>query len=160
MKLNHLPYYIIPERNLLPEKVKETERLSLKQTLSDILKSGPAMLYECETIKQLRYFKPGELPILQHELELFEVLRMSLEYQTTLVMCKSKDLSEHTRLNQMTRANSDLLNCERSTQATHEESMIVTSGWPRRIQKNLDKGDRNNFVELLNKVYLGWPMSE
>jgi len=51
VKLNRLPYHMIPERNLLLEKVQETERLLLEQTLSDILKSGPAMLYKCETKK-------------------------------------------------------------------------------------------------------------
>ena len=53
VKLNRLPYHMIPERNLLLEKVQETERLLLEQTLSDILKSGPAMLYKCETINKL-----------------------------------------------------------------------------------------------------------
>jgi len=49
-----LPYYMIPERNLLAEKVKNPERLPLIQTLSDILKSGPGVLDSCETIKQYK----------------------------------------------------------------------------------------------------------
>jgi len=49
-----LPYYMIPERNLLAEKVKKPERLPLIQTLSDILKSGPGVLDSCETIKQYK----------------------------------------------------------------------------------------------------------
>ena len=41
-QLNYLPYYMIPMRNLLVEKVKDSDRLHLEQTLSDMLKSGPA----------------------------------------------------------------------------------------------------------------------
>ena len=71
---NDLPYYMIPKRNLLVEKVKDSDRLLLELTLSDMLKSGPAFLYNVEWYSHM---KPGELGILRQELESYDLLTMA-----------------------------------------------------------------------------------
>ena len=73
VNLNYLPYYMIPERNLMIEKVKNSDLLPFLCTLSDLLKPGLAILTSCETLNKYIHFNLEELSMLLHKLEVSEL---------------------------------------------------------------------------------------
>ena len=121
VELNYLPYYMIPERNLLPEKVKEFERLPLIQTLSDILKSGPGVFYTCDSIKRYDCLNLKELKLLRQKFKVIELGLLSSQYGDTF-------LNEHE------------IDPETDEQYKHNVNYLneqLRSGWPTSIQKKI-----------------------
>ena len=124
VQLNYLPYYMIPERNLLPEKVKEFERLPLIQTLSDILKSGPGVFYTCDSIKRYDCLNLKELKLLRQKFK--KEVHLGLIYL----------YSQYWR----TLLNGHEIDPETDEQYKHNVNDLneqLRSGWPTSIQKKI-----------------------
>lgn len=78
MRLNYIPYYMIPGRNLLKEKIRSMERKPLYDKLSFLVRSGPEILYQCKAICDTMRMIPRELALFQeknNELEMLYLLR-------------------------------------------------------------------------------------
>lgn len=71
---NYLPYYMIPGRNIIREKIPDASRKYLQKELRRIIKRGPHLLLECEKIKSTMYMTPIKLKEFQEKCNLLEVL--------------------------------------------------------------------------------------
>lgn len=69
VKLNYLPYYMIPERNLLKEKIVESDRLGLVVHLNSLVEKGPLVLLECKAVWSLAHLTSRELAVKQQKIE-------------------------------------------------------------------------------------------
>lgn len=70
----HLPYYIIPERNLISEKVPFRDRKQLMRQLNSAINSGPLLLLRCSKIAFSMKMSPLELLIYRDKCNLLELL--------------------------------------------------------------------------------------
>lgn len=62
VKLYYLPYYMLPERNLLEERIpKYYQRKNLLSQIRNVIKCGPYLLKECSKIKFSMKMSPSEL---------------------------------------------------------------------------------------------------
>ena len=120
-KMNYVSYYMIPERNLLIEKINASDRWPLFQTFSDVLKSGPDMLSSCETINKYTSLQPQEMTLLKEKLELYELCRLYLFQRHGHLTMADKDPETDTLYNDM----------EQTIR------MELRSGWPPQIQQKI-----------------------
>jgi len=67
---------MIPKRNLLKEKLGDSSRYRLAQTVTCLLKQGPALLYSCETIIRHINLSTEELATFKKKLALIELYNL------------------------------------------------------------------------------------
>ena len=84
----YLPYYMIPERNLLASTLKEDQKLRVIRRITYVLNSGPACLLRCKKLTDgLVNISPEKLDVLGKRRDTLEFLELqtmtqAVEYQT------------------------------------------------------------------------------
>lgn len=84
INLNCLPYYMIPERNLLAGKFKISEKRKLSSLISQLLSEGPCLIQRCPKIRDALYVIYGKPELLsaysmrRNELEILKLCHMIL----------------------------------------------------------------------------------
>lgn len=116
VKLYYLPYYMIPNRNLLAERISRSYRRLLINQISDIICSGPKMLTACHKMQFAMKMSPEEL----------------LQYKE---MCD--ELEELTLLQLITDPN-DPGNADLGYVVDVQRQELLTSPWPHAVQVKLD----------------------
>lgn len=136
-KLNYIPYYMIPERNLLKEKVSELERKPLHDYLTVLIKMGPEVLLHCEKIRDVMNMIPQDLKLLQEkyiEVEALHWLHL-IECAEDQKQCLSAKGTHRRKV----------------YQTTMELERALYSGWPAKIQEKV-KNCSSRFEAL--KLFL------
>lgn len=72
IKLHYLPYYMLPERNLLTERIEACQRRKLMKDIRNIIRCGPHLLLDCEKIKFSMKLRPVELGLYHLKVCAFE----------------------------------------------------------------------------------------
>ena len=116
---------MIPERNLMIEKVKKSDRLPLLCTLSDLLKSGLAILTSCETLNKYIHFNLEELSMLLHKLEVSELRNLYIVLRQHYLKVQGKDPINHTLSRALTYYLYDILGSDCPTEIQHKLNVCV-----------------------------------
>lgn len=129
-KVNFLPYFIIPERNLLAEKVSESERTVLVNLVSHVIKCGPSVLLQCEKVSQAMRLDPQDLALLG---------KKNRQLECTSVM----GLLHHQRL--ITQGHSEESCRDDVVLRRLDDQMrrILSSGWPSSMEQTLRDCTKN-----------------
>lgn len=124
VKLNYLPYYMIPGRNLLAEKVSEAERQSLFGFLSVLMQMCPSIYLQCEKVL-LPMQQCSDLAHLREKYEQFECAELSLYlYHETV---RKQGMSKE-----------DMIKDPVIVRYQHDMRQSIKSGWPLYIQETLN----------------------
>lgn len=133
VKWNYLPYYMIPERNLLTEKICPIELESLHKDLTRLSKSGPELLFQCKKVRESAYMKPADLAVLREMNNAFEECEM-----LSIVTVLKFGLSGHS---------DDQINADDDVIKYHKmQSDLLCLTWPSHIQQKLY--DCESFEEM------------
>ncbi|XP_045171797.2 uncharacterized protein LOC123533896 isoform X2 [Mercenaria mercenaria] len=76
---NNLPYYMIPERNLLAGKISHTDRRQLCSLLDELIMEGPRLVMRCTKIRlamTAMYNIPGQLSVYSKKRDELESLKL------------------------------------------------------------------------------------
>lgn len=99
VEVNYLPYYMIPGRNLLVEKIGESERVPLQRCLTDLIQAGPNILYRCKTFAQKLLMNPRDLRVFREKNDAFECYFLLSVHQIPLECLNIQGIIESSRVN-------------------------------------------------------------
>lgn len=69
LRLFYLPYYMIEERNLLPETIEISSRRKVLRHVLELSQCGPEILFRCDSLKQVLPMTPLKLFVTGKKLE-------------------------------------------------------------------------------------------
>lgn len=127
IKLNYLPYYIIPERNLLLERVDRSQAQDLEKKLANIISKFPQFLTQCEKLKFATEMSREDLKTYGDKCTELEVLSMSI------VNCGG-----------CLRPNDDSV-----VELKNKRKSLLFSDWPPPVQQKLPEDDFGRLRLLL-----------
>ncbi|WAR01872.1 hypothetical protein MAR_008430, partial [Mya arenaria] len=84
---NHLPYYMIPGRNLLHNRIKHADKAQLLETITELIQDGPKLVMRCKRISDA--LSTPEARLLQEGIkrDKLEILKLRMiKYRTEV--CK------------------------------------------------------------------------
>lgn len=126
VKLNYLPCYMIPNRNLLTERIQKEDRKAVIQQLDSIIQACPYILYQSRKLRFAVSLSSVELFMYKEKCEKLEVLLLQdgYFYQLKTVEGYSDD---------------DIDRMHFTVSLYSQIDFLVFSPWPSMVQKELDK---------------------
>lgn len=130
-----LPYYMIPERNILAEKITPEENQRLVQDLDILILKEHCGLDECRIFKELEKIPRSELSIYEEKRNMLEVLVLSRHNRFAELSVSHKDPATDSDIDEMENRIED----------------IKASDWPYDVQIMM----RTHSWEYMEKMFFG-----
>lgn len=123
VRLYTLPYYMIPNRNLLSEKISVHDTRQIERQITKLIRRGFHILYECERLQWAMTLTPDDLFLVRGKLEVLEITQFLVK------------IAGHLRYHQVVPLES-FISCV-ITLLTECIEIVNTSPWPAAVQEQL-----------------------